>query len=252
MYKPVKFKRMQELAAELSDRLDKLESGQLSKTQLEDLTEHSRELYERLVVLRFKAYDQEVKPHEEQAAPAEEPVAETAVETPLAEIPAFRISLHTEEPVLPVQEKKVEEPKEAEVDPRQVSLIDAIEEVSKSVEEPVSSLQETIAHAQRTAAPSLNERLSAQVAQTESIGERMGHTPISDLKKAITLNQRFQFSRELFKGNNQDYEMAIDKLNTSSRDEAMKHLDSLRSRYTWNNEDAVTHDFVELVTRRHQ
>ena len=55
MYTPVKFKRMQELAVELRDRLEKLESGQLSKAQLEDLTEHRRELYERLGVLRFKA-----------------------------------------------------------------------------------------------------------------------------------------------------------------------------------------------------
>lgn len=238
---------MQELAAELSDRLEKLESGQLSKSQLEDLTEHSRELYERLVVLRFKAYDQEVKPQDEPLSAAEPEATPTPIE-----VPAFRIALTPEETPAPVAEKKTEEVKEVEVDPRQVSLIDAIEEVSKSVEEPVSTLQESIAQAQRSAGPSLNERLSAQVKSSESIGERMGHTPIADLKKAITLNQRFQFSRELFKGNNQDYEMAIDKLNTASREEAMNHLESLRSRYTWNNEDAVTHDFVDLVTRRHQ
>lgn len=250
MYKPVKFKRMQELAAELSDRLDKLESGQLSKSQLEDLTEHSRELYERLVVLRFKAYDNEVKPQEETSTTVEQPAAEITTEE--TEVPAFRISLTPEETPAPIVEKKVEDVKEVETDPRQVSLIDAIEEVSKAVEEPVSTLQETIANVQRNSGPSLNERLSTQVKSAESIGERMGHTPIADLKKAITLNQRFQFSRELFKGNNQDYEMAIDKLNTASREEAMKHLDSLRNRYTWNNEDAVTTDFVDLVTRRHQ
>ena len=78
----------------------------------------------------------------------------------------------------------------------------------------------------------------------------MEHTPISDLKKAITLNQRFQFSKELFKGNNQDYEVTIDRLNTTNRDEAMRTLDTLRSKYSWNNESAVAQDFTELVERR--
>jgi hypothetical protein len=256
MHTPVKFKRMQELAAELSDRLDQLESGLLSKSQLEDLTEHSRELYERLVVLRFKAYNQEVKPEVEANErpidkPNEDSVSEPK-EAPLS-IPAFRIELSAADPTpaaSPVAE--LEEEKEPVQDTRQVSLIDAIEEVSKEAEETTVSIQETIAQAQKNAGPSLHDKLTQQFAGTESIGQRMEHTPISDLKKAITLNQRFQFSRELFKGNNQDYEMAIDKLNTVDREEAMNHLESLRNRYTWNNEDMVTNDFVELVTRRHQ
>jgi hypothetical protein len=256
MHTPVKFKRMQELAAELSDRLDQLESGLLSKSQLEDLTEHSRELYERLVVLRFKAYNQEVKPevapHETPVNIPNEPSVKEPEEAPI-NIPAFRIELSAEEPVADYSPAAVpEEEKEPAHDTRQVSLIDAIEEVSKEAEETTSSIQETIAQAQKNAGPSLHDKLTQQFASTESIGQRMEHTPISDLKKAITLNQRFQFSRELFKGNNQDYEMAIDKLNTADREEAMKHLDSLRNRYTWNNEDMVTNDFVELVTRRHQ
>lgn len=252
MYEPVKFKRMQELAAELSDRLEQLESGHLTKDQLEHLTDHSRELYERLVVLRFKAYDQEAKPA---AVEVEAPhVESTHVSTPEIgdipmEMPSFRITLPDSTPT--DEQPSAVEVKEPEHDPRQVSLIDAIEEVSKSVEEPVVNIQDTIAQAQRNAGQSLNDVLTQQMVHTESIGHRMEHTPIADLKKAITLNQRFQFSRELFKGNNQDYEMAIDKLNTSSREEAMTHLDALRNRYTWNNEAAVTHDFMELVTRRH-
>jgi hypothetical protein len=219
---------------------------------LEDLTEHSRELYERLVVLRFKAYDQEAKP---MAVAVDAPQSEsTQIDAPEVadvpmEMPSFRITLPDTSPA--EEQPSAVETKEPDHDPRQVSLIDAIEEVSKSAEEPIVNIQDTIAQAQRNAGQSLNDVLTQQMVHTESIGHRMEHTPIADLKKAITLNQRFQFSRELFKGNNQDYEMAIDKLNTSSREEALKHLDALRNRYTWNNEDTVTHDFLELVTRRH-
>jgi hypothetical protein len=137
MNTPVKFKRMQELAAELSDRLDKLESGQLTKSQLEDLAEHSRELYERLIVLRFKAYDNEVKPNEPSVSVKQDDhhvTAETpAIEQPSVEVkPSFRISVPTEitpsavAEKAPLIEEKTEEIKDAEIDSRQVSLIDAI------------------------------------------------------------------------------------------------------------------------------
>ncbi|MFN9800256.1 MAG: hypothetical protein ACK54P_09605, partial [Bacteroidota bacterium] len=86
----------------------------------------------------------------------------------------------------------------------------------------------------------------------ETLARKLESSPISDLKRAITLNQRFQFSRELFKGNNQDYEVTIDRLNTASREDALKTLDNLRSRYEWNDESQVTQDFLELVQRRHQ
>ena len=57
MYEPVKFKRLQELASELQNKLQALSGGNLSATELENMTEHSRELYERLIVLRFKAFN---------------------------------------------------------------------------------------------------------------------------------------------------------------------------------------------------
>jgi hypothetical protein len=98
---------------------------------------------------------------------------------------------------------------------------------------------------------SLHEKLSKELNRPESLAQKLEHDPIADLKRAISLNQRFQFSKELFKGNNQDYELAIDKLNSSSRDEAMKHLESLRSKYSWNTGSTVAHDFVDLVERRH-
>ncbi|MBC8045495.1 MAG: branched-chain amino acid aminotransferase [Fimbriimonadaceae bacterium] len=97
----------------------------------------------------------------------------------------------------------------------------------------------------------LHDKLAKSIPAKESLAEKMEGTPIPDLKKAISLNQRFQFSRELFKGNNQEYEVSIDKLNTASRDEAMKHLSNLKSKFTWNDESPVTHDFIELVERRH-
>jgi hypothetical protein len=247
----LKFKTLTELAATLSQKLELLSEGRLSTNELEILTAESRELYERLVVLRFKAYDTEVKGVTVIPLPAEE-VQDVVEEISREELPepmpqiAFRLD-----------EPKVETPV-------QVSLIDAIEEVVKA-EESISPYVNTesikveaptpavaVASVQNEKVESLHDRLTKSLGNSESIADKLEHHPISDLKRAITLNQRFQFSRELFKGNNQDYEVAIDKLNTSNREDAMRHLDSLKNKYAWNNESPVASDFVGLVERRHQ
>lgn len=234
MNDPVKYKRLVELASELSEKIDELNIGKLTREELESLTEHSRELYERLVVLRFKAYDNEVK----------ESTSEEKSESPLP----FRISESKPDPV----------------NTNQVSLIDIIEEVTQSEQKqqteevPAPQTQEepvAVAQASVPTKPmgkeSLHDKLTRDIGVKESLAEKLESAPIQDLKKAITLNQRFQFSRELFKGNNQEYEMAIDKLNSISKEEAMRHIDSLKQKFTWNSESPVVSDFMDLVGRRH-
>jgi hypothetical protein len=240
----LKFKQLSELAENIQKKLHQLSAGELSIKEVEQLTADGRELYERLVVLRFKAYDKEVKGE----------VSANQVEEEHVSMPAIAF--------------KIEEPK-AEV-PVQVSLIDAIEEVTKTdfiaeekstpaIEELEIPVLDHVSAAENTSvnnsAPnreSLHDRLTKTIVTTESLAQKLEHNPIADLKRAISLNQRFQFSRELFKGNNQDYEVAIDKLNNSSREDALKHLDSLRSKYDWSADSAAASDFVGLVERRHQ
>lgn len=253
----VKFKRIQELAATLQSGLDELSVGKLSIEQLEMLTDHSRELHERLVVLRFKAYDSSVKGEKMESKEAE-PVSI-----------AFKISTPAPAAATPPPAPAPVESK-PEVPVNQVSLIDAIEEVTKaeitpeptapaietseeSFEINVGSRQEAInTFTQPKPQESINDRLSKTVGNVASVAQKHEHTPIADLKRAITLNQRFQFSKELFKGNNQEYEVAIDRLNNTNRDEAFRQLDALKSKYSWNSESQVTQDFVELIERRYQ
>ena len=117
------------------------------------------------------------------------------------------------------------------------------------VETPISNTLFDLAALPAT--QSVNEMLARSIVQQETVAQHHTHTPIADLKIAITLNQRFQFSRELFKGNNQDYEVAIERLNTSSRNEAMQQLQTLESKYEWSTGSAVVRDFRSLVERRH-
>lgn len=224
------FQSLAELAASLGRSVDALTRGDLSREALEQLTEQSRELYERLIVLRHLAYERSV--HGESATPEAMNMKESRESTIV-----FRVNEEQADPVVPMQ----------------VSLIDAIEEMTRS-EEPQSAPPAFVQPQPGVPAPaeSLNERLSRTLPAQETLARKLEVTPISDLKRAISLNQRFQFSKELFRGNNQDYEVTIDRLNTSSRDEAMKTLEVLRTKYGWNQDSPVTQDFVDLVDRRHQ
>ncbi|MBX7051086.1 MAG: hypothetical protein K1X54_03525 [Flavobacteriales bacterium] len=236
----LKYQTLQEIAGNIQRKLDHLLTGELSRMDLENLTDASRELYERLVVLRYKAYDEEVK--EKVTVTPSVAKEETPDTQSIPEI-SFRL-----------EEIKTEEP-------LQISLIDAIEEVTKA-EPAITKPEETVvvplvpeptrpAASTHDSKESLHEKLTRVVAASESLAEKMENNPIQDLKRAITLNQRFQFSRELFKGNNQDYEVAIDKLNNTTREDAMQQIATLRTKYSWSAESSVTSDFVELIERRY-
>lgn len=282
MNEALKYQRLSEIAGDLQKHIEMLESGQLATSQVELMADQARELYERLIVLRFRAYDKDVKNQpqaqvEEVAAPVatapvfvveEKTVApiQEEVNTPASEEPIEEIHFEISSPVVEQTTEETEEEEEEEstpetssfsfrvsepvVAPNQVNLIDAIEEIESTNEVEAPKVEPAQFTSPLFQSESVNDRLSKTVGAQETLAQKMEHTPIPDLKKAITLNQRFQFSKELFKGNNQDYEVTIDRLNTTNRDEAMRTLDTLRSKYSWSTESAVAQDFTELVERR--
>ncbi len=236
MIESMKYQRLHELANNIQLQLERLKAGELSLEELEIVVEQSREIYERLVVLRFKACGDAAQSKTEEVS--------TTTVSGLAQT---------------IGESKPETT-------NQVSLMDVIAEVTHEKEEVVEEklLFTFDAHPVETpisntlfdlaalpATQSVNEMLARSIVQQETVAQHHTHTPIADLKIAITLNQRFQFSRELFKGNNQDYEVAIERLNTSSRNEAMQQLQTLESKYEWSTGSAVVRDFRSLVERRH-
>jgi len=75
--------------------------------------------------------------------------------------------------------------------------------------------------------------------------------PITDLKSAIGINDKFQFINELFDGNMQEYNLALNQLNTmADLKEASYYLHSLKDMYKWKEENGSAQKFTELVERR--
>lgn len=253
---------LQDLARKLLADIERLDAGQLSVEEVAPLTDAARDLYERLIALRYVAIELAVKGDDGAND------AGSDDETP------FRLT-----PVLPGQ----------------TSLIDAIEEVIKSTEQndetlteeadaPVSEeapasgreveptpppVQETEPAIEPPAPPSVENEPSKPepapkpssvktkaatrpIAAENTVAERLRRTPIEDLRKAIGLNQKFQFINDLFQGDSTRYNLLIDEVNSApSLDDAHALLSASNDRLSApDDEDKVAQTLLQLVERR--
>ncbi len=100
---------------------------------------------------------------------------------------------------------------------------------------------------------SLNVRL-ARMKQEVDIGTSMQQKPIKNLKASIGMNEKFLFINELFDGDIEEYNNAIDKLNSfDSLDEAFNYINQLNENYSWEEQDSseTIDKFAYLVQRRY-
>lgn len=121
---------------------------------------------------------------------------------------------------------------------RQTSLIDAIAE-TEAPPPPKAKAPKA------TAAP-------PPAAPKTTVADRLEQAPVADLHKAIALSQKFWFVAELFQGQRERYEKAIDAINAfQGLDEAKAFIDSdvLGVLPKPPGEDVLT-TFLELVQRR--
>jgi len=100
----------------------------------------------------------------------------------------------------------------------------------------------------------INQRISAQInANASRNAEHVSAQPISDLKQAITLNDKLLYIKDLFNGYNLAYSEALDILNRfNSFDEAENFLKtSYAAKNNWDAKPATTEKFYELLRRRY-
>ncbi len=130
-----------------------------------------------------------------------------------------------------------------------------------SVDLPEGIKMSSDVHDQFEARPTIGQQFKGGATLAEIIAQRSGssrmsdtlqHAPISDLRTAIGINERFQFIQQLFSGNAGNFMMAVEKINGfSSMNQAMNYLDQeVVSRNTWDLTSEPVRHFVELVERR--
>lgn len=100
-------------------------------------------------------------------------------------------------------------------------------------------------------APSLNDKITAGK-NDRSLADRMQLKPISDLRAAIGLNEKFQFVNELFEGSSERYTEAMHLLNScAGGTQAELVFAELKSRYKWDDNNPVFKKLHEFLVRRY-
>jgi hypothetical protein len=75
---------------------------------------------------------------------------------------------------------------------------------------------------------------------------------IESIVSALTLNDKIRFTKNLFDGNADTFNAAMQLLDAQkSISEARDLLEQYASRYEWNREDSNTVDFQEFIERRY-
>ena len=240
-----------------------LENGTISQEGLEDLVLNTRELYERAVVLRYRAYEEKVfGPREEVSVtvppvfeepeivipvvPVAQPVADTEVEAPMEEeedeAPSFDFSLFNE----PSEEEVNEVPEENEVE--HISVSTTITD-DFGVHEEKTVMEHT--HVAPTA--SSNSKFIDRFSKTDSaLAAQIAMTRLDSLIGSFGLNERLQFINELFDGSSEAFADAIKSIDTlSGIDDALIKTSAFANQYNWDFDSETVEDFVTKIKRRY-
>ncbi|HRD42582.1 MAG TPA: hypothetical protein PLN30_02470 [Ferruginibacter sp.] len=96
---------------------------------------------------------------------------------------------------------------------------------------------------------SLNDKLKQG---TIELSETLSESPIKDLKKAININDRFVFIKELFRGDENMYERSIKTINGFSIYAEAEYWirRELKLKLGWNDKNELVKHFEKLVKRR--
>ena len=189
---------------------------------------------------------------EEPVAKPEEPVTRPAAPASQPEEPLSKSA--EEDPVRKPAEKPEEKPENHPVAPPGSRSGDPRPGSNKAVIDLLSEYAgRTIGDQYIEEDKSVHQRISNQK-EDKSIGTRMQQNPISSLKEAIGVNEKFLFINELFKGNIQAYNEAISRLNEMDDGKAaFDYLNDLSMIHSWdaNRSASTIEKLADLVHRRH-
>lgn len=255
------YQNINELIKDLSDHLEKLNSGKLSLPEIEDAVNNAKEIYERLVVVRFKAYENFGKP---ETQVVEAISAQPKIETP--EVKPFDFTAIEDESAKKISEPKIVKPSLPDIG------FDFSEDAFESPKiekqaEPVVTIEikktiETIrAETKAEISASVNEKfqrldekpLNEKLKQEDDLPlrKKLQVKAIADYRTEIGIGKKFEYINFLFGGNTKAYEAGIDALNAcQSSEEAKQILHEFGATYHWNFEEKTIIKFIELVERK--
>lgn len=87
--------------------------------------------------------------------------------------------------------------------------------------------------------------------QKQDLGDKFQQTKIADLTKAMSINDKFLFIRELFKNKSEEFSQAIHILNKCENiEEAFDTMEGLKKQYFWDSTSSAYLALCDLVRRK--
>lgn len=170
-------------------------------------------------------YDDDDESDDEEQPAEEEEVIQAAIEEDVAE---------EEEP------ESISEPEPTDEEPAEEAVDEDIEEEPALEEVQTVVLGDILASEQTTIADNLAEQMVTDVASVAGAN--------ASLRSSIALNDKFILMRDLFAGNNDYYEMAIERLDSfDNLEEAMLYI---HDTFHWNPNSEGARLLMELLARK--
>lgn len=232
---------MNENLNKLSALIKKLESGELEVQELLLLEDAARSIFERSVILKYKAYEKSVKTNAPDPIESfEEPILSAKeVEQPapieMEEEPSFDFGIFDQEI-----------PEEVVADLPEVKEHTSI---SRSIDEEKHVEAVTVKQTTEVNSPTFLDQLHIE---DNSIASRFAGSRIETLIGAFGLNERLRFINELFDGSSELFSEAIKSLDSQhSLEEALKCAEDYAHEHNWNPKDDTVVEFMVYLSRRY-
>lgn len=256
---------MKELVSAIENGLKKISKGNISRIELEETVACSRELYERLLIVRYKVYENsilaveeseelevvdketEVK-KEEETIPDENKEIEIIFEeetNDIAEDSIIRFDLFATPEIEP-------ETKEDEVLPEVEIKEEELVEENLDSEEEIENTANDSAETSKEIAEDASDLFPKLMKIEKSIAQNYQVMTLETLIGSFTLNERLQFINELFDGSSDLFSSAIKRLDTlDNRDSARSVIAEYAVENNWDLDGEVVEDFMLKICSRY-
>lgn len=214
-------------------------SNPLSKLEIDLLKKYTIDLYECVLLLTPETIKETIT------------IASKVEEVPLQEI--VREEPQVVVANIPVQPEAILPPKAETPLPPKVVEVPLHQETSIAnklhTEEIVNTTPVVKTISEEKKETSLND--IHQQPEQNDLASKLQQGPIHDLKKAISINKKFEFINQLFKGDHEAYAKSIHYINgLTNGAEAATFFNNLHKQYVWPEENKLFIEFSDLVRRR--
>jgi hypothetical protein len=277
---------MEKIFTEMHAALEKMHAGNLSREELDQLVENSREFYERCVIVRFKAYEKDIFGE----IPVSVPMVEVSTPEPIVEIPPMVLMELEQEAIADLSEGQFDdvsnfesevvfEPEETnspEVEPVQGAIeFSMFNDVVEHVTNEIDNEDEAVDHVSISAVTTeeygvkeehvIMEQVSIQPTNEDnakfvkrfsatdpSLAAQLSLSRLDTLIGSFGLNERLNFINGLFDGSSEAFSEAIKELDTQySQEDALIKASAFAAQYSWNLDDDNVEEFVIKLKRRY-